>query len=373
MTTRVAFDARTMVGDRTGIGRYMTGLLSAPAMRMTMQNATLLTNRPGDGLHLGGANISVVGSWAPPPVWEQLVLPRAIARARADVYHIPHEGGPRILGKARFVATLYDLIPLRLPELYIRSRAHALYYQYKLNTIKRHADAVITASSFSYSELQDLLGIESSRLHLIETPPDASFFRMHRLEALGVFAGRNLPDRFILSIGSAEPRKNLVSVLEAYSRLLRSSAGGAPPPPLVLFGGEWRSKNIETIVAGFGLSVTNSVRLLGRVSEEELIALYSVALCLVYASSFEGYGLPILEAMACGCPVVTTSASSLPEVAGGAAIVVDPFDVDGMMDAMESLASDSAVGSDYRARGLARVSRLNWDKTARETLRVLEG
>ena len=106
MTLRVAFDARTLVGDRTGIGRYMTGLLSAPAMGQTMRNSTLISNRSGDGLDLGGAQVSVVGAWAPPPIWEQIVLPRAIANAEADVYHIPHEGGHRLRGKRRFVATI---------------------------------------------------------------------------------------------------------------------------------------------------------------------------------------------------------------------------------------------------------------------------
>jgi glycosyltransferase involved in cell wall biosynthesis len=160
-------------------------------------------------------------------------------------------------------------------------------------------------------------------------------------------------------------------VLEAYVGLLKLLPTKTAAPQLVLFGAEWRSRGIEDIVAQFGL--TDAVRILGRVSEKELIALYSTALCIVYGSSFEGYGLPILEAMACGCPVITTNASSLPEIADNAAIMVDPFDVDAMTDAMSSFIRDSVLRDEYREKGLTRVSRLSWDRTARATLEVLEG
>lgn len=365
---RISIDARTLFAHRTGIGRYLEGLLRALIQISSDHEYVLVTNHVSRYCLDGLGQVRLVGYGMPKPIWEQFSLPVALAREGADVYHIPHEGGPLVRGRWRFVVTIYDLIPFRFPELYVRNRAHGLYYRFKLETIKRRADAIITCSEATRDDLNMLLGIEPERIWLIPTPVDPGFAPMPETAVFETLGRLGVQRPYILAVGSAEPRKNLVRVLEAYSQLIGRQADA---PRLILFGRDWRATRAADLVEAAGLSGT--VQLIGAVDELELIALYSGATTFVYTSFIEGYGLPVLEAMACGCPVITSRVSSLPEAAGGAAVLVDPYQPEAIAEALTSLCQDEQLRDELRDRGLTRVRELSWEQTARRTLAVYEG
>jgi glycosyltransferase involved in cell wall biosynthesis len=366
--TRVAFDVRVLCRHRTGVGRYAENLIAAIARHFDLSESIGVANAtPRLSTSWGLKEVTSSGV-LPQPLWEQVVLPTVLRRTKAAVYHIPHEGGPRTQFGGRFVATLFDVIPLRFPALYLRNWAHASYYRFKLRTIQRRADVVITCSTCSLEDLSDLLGIGHDRLCLIPTPADPSFRPMPTEAALRTLAHLNVPREFLLSPGSAEPRKNLRTVLSAF-RLYRSRS--RRPLPLVLVGKDWRQTSAHALVRATGLG--SHVKVLGQVSEAELVACYSVATAFIYASQFEGYGLPVLEAMACACPVITTTASSLPEVAGGAARLFEPFDDDDLATAMCELTESDGDRARLKQLGLHRVALLDWDRAAKQTWAVLNG
>jgi len=345
----------------------MSGLIDALARWEPQHKYTLLTNssRPISGSI--GSRIHVIGASLPKPLWEQFAVPAALLQTGADIYHIPHEGGPVLGGSWHFIATIYDVIPLLSPELYIRSRAHGLYYRARLETIRRSADAVITCSEAARSDLIRLVGIDSARISLVATPVDASFRLVPRETIDATLARLGLPQQYILSVGSVEPRKNLCAVLEAYAKLI---GRGSTVPPLVLYGRDWRGTSSSELVKKHGL--TGRVMIVGGVAEEDLVALYSGASLFVYVSLLEGYGLPVLEAMACHCPVITSDVSSMPEVAGGAALLCNPNEPGLLAELMAQVLESPDLTRRLKDKGALRVSQLSWEHAARETCRVYE-
>lgn len=364
---RICIDGRTLSRQRTGIGRYVDGLVRALRDVDGDHERILLTQRaPRTSSGLG--TVRVVGGGLKGPVWEQLVLPVALRALRADVFHIPHEGGPLVPSVRRFVATIFDLVPLRLPRLYLADARHALLYRLRLEIVRRRADAVITASEATKLDLQDLLGIREDRIWLTAVPPDPMFappaheVLVERLRRLGV------PRPYVLTVGSAEPRKNLAGVLAAYRAALEAEP---EVPALVLVGADWRATHASELVRAAGLE--QRAHVLGVVADEDLVALYAGASMFVYASTLEGYGLPVLEAMACGCPVVTSVSSSLPEVAHDAALLVDPHSPPEIARGIVALVRNGAMAASLRERGSARVRALSWTQTARGTLAAYTG
>ena len=175
-----------------------------------------------------------------------------------------------------------------------------------------------------------------------------------------------LPERFVLFLGAMEPRKNLPRLLEAFAAL---APGLRREFPLVVAGAQgWLNDSVHEQAQKLGLG--ESVRFAGYIEQGDLAALYSLASVFAYPSVWEGFGLPVLEAMACGTPVLTSNVSSLPEVAGAAAVLVPPADVDAMADGLSRLLCDSALRADLVARGLRRVGAFSWERCARETLAV---
>jgi glycosyltransferase involved in cell wall biosynthesis len=177
---------------------------------------------------------------------------------------------------------------------------------------------------------------------------------------------------YCLFVGNLEPRKNLPRLIEAFGLLRRHGLAPADLPQLVLAGTRgWLSSGIFRAAAGQGLEAPDIV-FTGYVPPADLPALYAGAACFVFPSLYEGFGLPVLEAMACGTPVVASTASSLPEVAGDAALLVDPHDVEGLAGALRRLWGDAELRADLRERGLQRATLYSWERTARLTLDVYE-
>lgn len=301
-----------------------------------------------------------------PPVriaWEQTVLPIELLREGADLLHALGFVSP-LAWRGRTVVTVYDLSFLRFPEVY--NRANRLYLGTFTPPSLRRADRVITISEDARRDVIELCGVAPERVTPILLAADDRF-RPAPPAAVKAFRARNgLPERFVLYQGTLQPRKNVDTLVRAYA-LLRSQ--GNDDHRLVLAGPRgWQYEPIFELIRQLGLE--GSVTFPGFVPDDELPLWYSSATVFAFPSRYEGFGLPLLEAMACGTPVVSSNASSLPEVVGDAGLLVDPTDVEGLCSALRRLLEDDALRSSLSAAGQARAQAFSWRRMASETVRV---
>jgi glycosyltransferase involved in cell wall biosynthesis len=276
-----------------------------------------------------------------------------------DVVHAVSLGYP-VSTRKPYVVTVHDIGPLTHPEFFTNTRPWVM--KRSLQQALRKAAAIICVSKSTADELESYVGQSlKERLHVVHEGVSPEFFRDMNPDGLAEVSG--LPELgipFILATGKISPRKNVWRIIQALSKLRDMI-----PHHLVLAGGSgW---NMEEVLKEMNTSpVAGRVHLIGYVSDEQLHALYSSASVYVHPSLFEGFGLTILEAMASGCPVVTSNVSSLPEVAGDAALLVDPYDVDDIAEAIKSLCSDSSLATDFAKRGRARAKAFTWERCAEQ-------
>jgi glycosyltransferase involved in cell wall biosynthesis len=261
------------------------------------------------------------------------------------------------------VFTLHDLTFLSHPELHtVGNRVETLCAVVEAVCA---ADAFIAVSEHTKAQAVELLGLADERITVIHEAADPAFKPVERDERQAEVRRRlGIDGPFLLTVGSLEPRKNLGRLLDALAALPEDVRVGHG---LVVTGGPgWRNRALRERIEGAGCAMR--VHLTGEVSQPDLAVLYSAAEAFVYPSLSEGFGLPVLEAMACGAPVITSSTSSLPEVAGEAAVLVDPTDTEALAEAVARVLSDSALRRELRARGFHRVAEFSWQRTARKTL-----
>ncbi len=290
------------------------------------------------------------------------LVPAALRRVGVDVFHgMDHVGVPFVGRSGRYVATVHDVIALLLPETF--TPRHRLVVRTALAMVRRRADLVIVPSRAVERDVVERLGLPADR---VVVTPEGCEPRFRPTPCAEVLARYGLPSRYVLAVGTLEPRKNLTTLLQAFARLRRED-GIDPTLRLVLVGARgWLDEPIYETVRSLGLEGT--VHFAGFVDDDDLPAVYSGAALFVFASLYEGFGLPLLEAMACGVPVVTSNVSAMPEVAGDAAVLVDPRDVDDLAGAIARTLRDDALRNRLRVAGLARARQFPWEATARRTL-----
>ncbi|MBC7260731.1 MAG: glycosyltransferase family 4 protein, partial [Chloroflexi bacterium] len=264
---------------------------------------------------------------------------------------------------ARTVVTVHDVFARSCPGH--STRSDTLLYRYWLPRVLSHVDAVITDSQASKMDLANFLNIPEETVHVIYGGVSTCYHPISSEEAARTASRYDLPKRYILFVGSVEERKNLRRLLQACARLWRE---GEVRPLVVVGPHKWKYRRILQTVEELGIS--EHVIFTGYVPDEALPALYSGADLFVFPSLYEGFGLPPLEAIACGTPVVCSNTSSLPEVVGDAALMVDPYDVEALAEAMHRVLSDTALREELRQKGLARAKMFTWERAARETLAV---
>lgn len=291
-------------------------------------------------------------------VWEQLIQPAQLGDF--DLYHAMAFVAPLILSKP-MVVTVYDLTFMRYPERL--SAARRLYLRLFTGLTCQRAKRVLAISQSTGDDLHHLLGIPIDKIDVTPLGYDTTIYRPLPESQIAAFRQRNgLPERFWLFIGTLEPRKNLPVLLEAYAKL--------PPSerlPLILAGGKgWGVDEIEATIARLGLS--DEVSLPGFLPADEIALWYNAAEAFIYPSVFEGFGLPVLEAMACGTPVITSNVSSLPEVAGDAGLCIPPQDVDAWENALHQAYHDANWRDSAREKGLIAAQQFRWETTAQLTL-----
>ncbi len=328
-----------------------TAFLSDPAFQasgLTLQRSRWATQRPLVRI-----------------VWEQLVQPLALRQAKIDLLHALAFVAP-LAAACPFVVTVYDLSFLRYPEAFRPFNRWYLHH-FTRRSVKQ-ARAVIAISESTRQDVINLLGAPPERVHTIYCGVDEHFRPLPAAEVTAFRAARGLPEQFVLFLGTLEPRKNVAGLIQAYARW---RAQEPQAPLLVIAGGKgWYYQDIFSLVES--LNLTSAVRFADYIPQSELTLWYNAASLFVYPSHFEGFGLPVLEAMACGRPVITSTVSSLPEVAGtdGAAVLVNPADTAALAAAMQRVMADADLRRDMAARSLARAGGFRWEKTARETVEV---
>ena len=301
-------------------------------------------------------------------VWfEQVAFPRACRLAGADLAHVPYFGGP-LRPSIPTVLTVHDLIPMVLPAY--RGGPLVRLYTALAAASARNAAYILTDSSASQADVMVQLknGADNTRVVYLAQAP--CYAPATEIEQAAVRAKYALPERFILWLSGFDVRKNVGVLLEAFTWMRHALADEYP---LVLAGSLPHKDTAffpdpRRIAAELDLG--DVVRFPGRIDEADKPALYSAATVFVFPSRYEGFGLPVLEAMACGTPVVTSDAASLPEVAGSAAFCLNPDDTRGFAAAVISLCSDPELHQTMRQAGLAQAARFSWRKTAIETLAV---
>jgi glycosyltransferase involved in cell wall biosynthesis len=297
--------------------------------------------------------------------WEQTVLPVLLRRLRIDVLHSPHHHTPLAAIGVRRVVTFHDVTFLLLPERYPLVRR--LYMEGVTRAAARVARAVITPSRTVQDEVVRGLGVPRERVVAIYEAAGPQYAPLEEDSVGRVRWKHRLPNEYILSVGSLEPGKNRPRLLHAYASL---RAQGIECPLVIAGQPAWHYEAEYDLVRALGL--TEHVRFLGYVPDDDLPALYSGATVFAFPSLYEGFGLPVLEAMACGAPVVCSSVSATAEVAGDAAILVDPHDTGAIGEALGRALTDGPLRADLRARGLDRAREFSWERAARDTLSVYQ-
>ena len=283
----------------------------------------------------------------------------------ADIFHATEHLLP-YLRRVRSVFTLHDLIFLKYPETHLP--LNRWFLSLMMPRFLRQADAIICISQWTKADAVRAYGLDPAKLVVIPEGVDPRFRPIKDSESLADVRTRyRLPDHFILCVGTIEPRKNLVTLWEAYRRLRQA---GRSEKIVVVGRKGWLYE--ETFARLRELGLEDDVIFPGYVAEEDLLVFYSLATCFCFPSLYEGFGLPPLEAMASGCPVVCSNSSSLPEVCGDAALLVPPTEVAGFASALERVLDHPELRADLRERGLRQAARFSWHEAARRTRDVYQ-
>lgn len=369
----LGLDATPLLGQLSGVGFYTMRLMEALIEHNPGWRFRLFTNRPLPDLELGTSAQRIEQVRGGPArsrwLWMQTGLARAITRESPDLMHFTNGIAPASAARP-YVLTLHDASLFLYSQYHPRKRLLAMRFLQPVAA--RRAAAVIVPTNTARRDVLRALQLDPAKVHVVNEAAPATFrpvrdgAELARLRRI-----YDLPPAFVLCVGTIEPRKNLRRLLEAMKLV---NAGGRHVP-LVLAGplgwranGSQRSKGLDALVAEVGLG--DSVRYLGYVPTADLPGLYSLATVFAFPSLYEGFGLPVTEAMACGAPIVTSTATAMAEVCDEAAVTVDPYDVAELGAAISGLLADGARRAELGEAGLARAAAFSWSRAAAETTAI---
>ncbi|HEY3232078.1 MAG TPA: glycosyltransferase family 1 protein [Roseiflexaceae bacterium] len=362
--------AHTRSFRRAGVSNYIEALLTHLGALDRRNRYTIYTTRGLDSRALLLPPNFVVRPSRLPTInprvripWEQLLAPLLLRLGRADVYHGVLNVVPLVC-PVPSVVTIHDLSAFLFPQTF--RRVNRVYTQWAIRVACRRATRILAVSEATKSELVRWLGVAPERVVVTYDACEERFAPSDpaAIEAFRRRAG--LPERFILFVSTLEPRKNVPTLLDAYARI-----AAATDAPLIIGGSKgWLYEPIFAKAEALGLS--DRVRFVGFIDGANLPLWYAAATVFTLPSLYEGFGMPLLEAMACGTPVVTTTSSSLPEVVGDAGLTVPPTDADALGAALLRALTDVDLRAEMRERGLRQARRFSWRATAERTLAVYQ-
>jgi glycosyltransferase involved in cell wall biosynthesis len=363
-TLKVAMNCAALMAPLTGIGQYtrhlVLGLQREPGIDLRLYYAMhFVRNLPAAppravGALRGLVRRNIPGSYPVTRAIQQVIFSHGSRAGSFDLYHEPNFLAFRFPGPS--VITVHDLSWIRYPETHPAERVRAMHRYFEPGL--RRASLVITDSHFVRNEVIQEFGVPAERIVTVPLGLDPAFRPQSTSETDAVLSRIGLDHgSYFLSVGTLEPRKNMETTVAAY---------GALPPslrerhPLVIAGLRgWRTSAMEKALEP--LVASGHVRMLGYLERDELAAITAGALAMVYPSIYEGFGLPPLESMGCGVPVIASNVSSLPEVVGDTALLVDPLDVDALANAMRTMLEDRELRQSLADRALARSARFTWE------------
>ena len=381
---RIGFDGRYAGDHFPGIGRYSLGLVRALAELEHGHTLVLILDpRAPAGRYdmaalgeLPGVEVAHLAA-APFSLRQHVALPALARRLRLDLLHSPYFIKPYLGLPCPSVLTLYDLIGWRFPRtLSLRGR---LLYRSAMALAVRSSDAIITISESARSDIEYVYKPKPGQVVVTPLAAGRSFRPQSPATIAALRARHGLPERYVLYVGSNKPHKNLERLVRGWGRVVEAGGdreigrqGDRERTVLVIAGHAAHDDGeLRALVAEKGLGAT--VRFVPNVDDSDLPALYSGATVFAFLSYYEGFGLPPLEAMACGAPVLCAYASSLPEVVGDAALTVDPYSSAGIAAGLARLLCSPALRRSLSERGRRRALEFSWRRTALGTLRVYEG
>lgn len=369
---RIGIDIRTLsFPQKTGIGNYIFNILTNLAQLDQLNEYYLYSHKDFDlplfntNWHIRIGKTRILNNST---IWLQTEAVKMILKDKIDLFWGPNFVYPLFLPKKiKKIITVHDLVWLLYPNTQNWRARLFIRYLYKISIKK--ADHIICVSESTAKDLKSILNIPEGKIDLIYgattdylKPYDKNYARKFIAEKYKV------PENFILTVSTIEPRKNLTTLFKAIDILDKTKDF---PYQLIVIGK--RGYKAESILKSIkNIGVDTKIRLLGYVHDKDLPMFYSAARIFVYPSIYEGFGLPLLEAMACGTPVITTNSSSLPEVIGDAGILIEPYNINRFARAIYELTTNNKLNNTYIQKGLERVKIFSWMKSAKSTLNVFK-
>jgi len=363
---RIAFDGTTLRPGRTGVGYYTEHLLHHLAQEAAGDEIVVVSNCPVETAAPLPPSVRVVtSSWRLPRlVWMQTLAPLLLKQLRIDVAHFTNGMVP-VWSRVPTVVTIHDMSLTLLPKYHPPRRV--LLNRPLVDLAARRADAIITVSQSAAHDITRLYGLAPDRVHVVHEAAAPAFCRITDTSELDRVRRRyDLADRIILYVGTIEPRKNLPKLIEGFAR--RHKAGDLPHQLVCVGPYGWLSGDIEQQIDR--LQIADAIRFTGYVPFADLPVFYNLAEMFVFPSVYEGFGLPVIESMACGTPVITGHVPALDEVGGAAVEQVAPLDGESLGDAMVMLGRDGERRRRLSTLGLERARTFSWERAARETLEI---
>lgn len=370
---KIGLTATMVQGGRSGVAQYVFSLVREliRAGRVDLHVFALEDELPLFDFAAAGCHLIPVPRSAAPPVknilWHQLQLPAIARQLKLDVLHVPSYRRLVLHAPCPTVGTIHDLAPFHVRGKY--DLARMFYGRVVVKSLARRQRELIAVSQCTARDIECFFGIPQSRQHVIHNGIDHERFDPGDTAAARTWAAaaHGLTEPFFLYISRLEhPGKNHVRLIEAFAEFKQTTGS---PWQLALGGGDWHGS--EAIKAAAAASpAASSIKFLGFVPDSDLPNLYRGARCMVYPSLFEGFGLPPVEAMACGTPVISSTRGALAEVVANAALTIDPENVPDLTAALTTLATDPALAEDLRTKGLANAARFHWRRTAEQVTAV---
>lgn len=366
---RIAIDARGVNWySGTGIGTYTSQIIKH-MLKDDIENSYLLYWWGENYKDFYKDNVSIsIASKKHRKFFEEHFFPECLKNNCIDVYHVPQNGiGLPQKKSCSYISTIHDLIPYIMPETV--GKGYLKRFITAMPQIVQNSDTIITVSEFSKKDIIRIFNVDDDKIKVTHLAAE-DYFRPIDKEKSKYFLKNkyNIESDFILYVGGFSPRKNVRSILVAFSRIYQSLSKDYK----VLILGSASDDHSYLMTLCESLNISDNVIFTGYVPYEDLPYFYNSCNVFVYPSLYEGFGLPPLEAMSCGIPVITSNIASIPEVVGDSALLINPFDTEELKIALEKVLENPALSEELSKLGYARSKLFNWEKTASETLKIYE-